>query len=179
MDIRKQKTQQAIREAFLQLRNEKNLEQISVTELAKAARISKATFYLHYRDIYDLSEQLQQEVIQRVITHIESPISVLENLSYFMQQMTNAINQEEPLLTILFSGAQMSVFPTHLEAALREYIFTHNTELKSNEALSVRLSYHIQGGYYADMTHVQNVGNDHVLDIIADIQKYVPSITED
>ena len=63
MDQRKLKTQQAIHNAFLQLRKEKNLEQISVTELSRLAKISKATFYLHYRDIFDLSEKLQMAIV--------------------------------------------------------------------------------------------------------------------
>lgn len=51
MDLRKMKIRTAIREAFIQLRRDKNLEQITVKELSEMAQISKATFYLHYRDI--------------------------------------------------------------------------------------------------------------------------------
>ena len=45
-----------MRNAFLQLRAKKDLERISVKELTQLAEVSKATFYLHYRDIYDLSD---------------------------------------------------------------------------------------------------------------------------
>ena len=51
MDLRKKKTLRAIRQAFYDLRKQKKLEAITVTELCRSAEISKAAFYLHYRDI--------------------------------------------------------------------------------------------------------------------------------
>jgi len=61
MDLREKKTLRAIRTAFLQLRGQRPLEKITVKELCELAEISKATFYIHYRDLYDLSERLQKE----------------------------------------------------------------------------------------------------------------------
>lgn len=54
MDRREIKTKRSIKNAFLKLRSKKEIEQITIRELAEEAEISKATFYLHYRDIYDL-----------------------------------------------------------------------------------------------------------------------------
>lgn len=59
MDRQKQKTLRAIRNAFLELRPRMPLEKTTVRELSDLAEISKATFYLHYADIYALSEQLR------------------------------------------------------------------------------------------------------------------------
>ena len=87
MDQRKIKTQQAIQDAFLQLRKEKSLEQISVTELSRLARISKATFYLHYRDIFDLSEKLQISVIQQILDQINISSSALDQWPEFVRRM--------------------------------------------------------------------------------------------
>ena len=58
MDLREKKTLRAIRTAFLQLRGQRPLEKITVKELCELAEISKATFYIHYRDLYDLSDRL-------------------------------------------------------------------------------------------------------------------------
>ena len=73
MDLRQRKTRKAIKEAFLKLHEKKPVEKITVKELAGIAQISKATFYLHYRDIYDLAEQLQKEVIEEIYQSIEHP----------------------------------------------------------------------------------------------------------
>ena len=64
MDLRIQKTRQAIREAFVSLRTTKNLEQITVKELCQQARISKGTFYLHYRSISDVLTEMQDELLE-------------------------------------------------------------------------------------------------------------------
>ena len=73
MDLREKKTKRKIRNAFFELRAKKPLERISIKELAELAEISKATFYLHYKDIYDLSEILQKEVIDNVLNCISRP----------------------------------------------------------------------------------------------------------
>ena len=52
MDLRVEKTEKAIKNAFIELRSQKPLEKITVKELCAEARINKSTFYSHYQDIY-------------------------------------------------------------------------------------------------------------------------------
>ena len=52
MDLRIEKTEKAIKNAFMELRSKKPLEKISVRELCALACINKSTFYSHYEDIY-------------------------------------------------------------------------------------------------------------------------------
>ena len=59
MDLRIQKTKAAIKESFLELRRNKPIEKITVTELSRLAGINKATFYLHYSDIYSLADEME------------------------------------------------------------------------------------------------------------------------
>ena len=54
MDIRIEKTERAIKQAFMALRAQKPLEKIKVKELCDLANINKSTFYAHYQDIYAL-----------------------------------------------------------------------------------------------------------------------------
>lgn len=62
-DRRIRKTQHALQEAFIQLIMEKELNQITVKELCARADINKSTFYLHYRDIYDLASSLKSRLL--------------------------------------------------------------------------------------------------------------------
>ena len=52
LDIRIEKTERAIKQAFMELRREKPVEKIRVKELCDRACINKSTFYAHYQDIY-------------------------------------------------------------------------------------------------------------------------------
>ena len=60
MDLRVEKTEKAIKNAFIELRSQKPLEKITVKELCAEARINKSTFYSHYQDIYALSEAMEK-----------------------------------------------------------------------------------------------------------------------
>ena len=67
MDLRIQKTKAAIKEAFFELRRKKPIEKITVTELSRLAGINKATFYLHYSDIYSLAATLYHLATGRLL----------------------------------------------------------------------------------------------------------------
>ncbi|HJC89307.1 MAG TPA: TetR/AcrR family transcriptional regulator, partial [Candidatus Eisenbergiella intestinigallinarum] len=69
-DLRIQKTEQAIRNAFIELRTKKPLEKITVKELCELALINKSTFYAHYEDMYALSEAMEQETVDSIIGSI-------------------------------------------------------------------------------------------------------------
>ena len=73
MDLREMKTRRSITNAFIAIRSKKPLERITVKELCEKAEVSKATFYLHYHDIYDLSDTLQQNVIKDILNYVETP----------------------------------------------------------------------------------------------------------
>lgn len=170
MDLRKRKTLRAIRDAFYALRKTKNVEQITVTELTQRAEISKATFYLHYRDIFDLSEKLKQEVIQAVFARLEDPMEILTDSIAFMDKMVAALELEKENILSVFSGTQAAALPISLEANLKHYIFTHAPHLKNDARINVYLTYHIQGGYYAYMENAETWGGPQVIAIMDEIQ---------
>lgn len=176
MDLRKKKTLRAIKEAFYALRGDKNLEQITVTELTQMAEISKATFYLHYRDVYDLSEQLQQEVIQAVFSKIEDPMAILSDAMGFTTQMVSALEAEKERINPLFSGSQAAALPISIEEHLKKQIFSQTPHLRKNAQINVYLSYHIHGGYYAYLKNVQKLGYSQVMDMLREIQSAPPAI---
>lgn len=55
-------TKKMIRDAFLQLLKEKSIDHISVKELCEKANINRGTFYIHYNDIYDLLNHIENEL---------------------------------------------------------------------------------------------------------------------
>ena len=63
-DKRIQKTKRKLRDTFVQMLQTKSFEQITVTELCEAAKMSRITFYAHYNDKYDLLEALMQQMLE-------------------------------------------------------------------------------------------------------------------
>ena len=81
MDLRVTKTQRAIRAAFLELREKKPLEKITVKELCQRAEIHKSTFYDHYADVYALSDALETQVVESVLQELTHPDTSLSSRS--------------------------------------------------------------------------------------------------
>lgn len=63
-DRRVRRTRARLREAFTALLREKPVEEITVRELTELADVNRGTFYGHYRDIYDLLEQMEGEALE-------------------------------------------------------------------------------------------------------------------
>lgn len=70
-DRRVRKTKQAIQDVFCEMIKESTLNEITIKELCARADINKSTFYLHYRDIYDLADSIQNLLIENVCAIID------------------------------------------------------------------------------------------------------------
>lgn len=66
MDPRILRTRQLLRNAFIELLQEMDIEKISVNRLTERATINRVTFYLHYRDIPDMLEKMADEMIEDI-----------------------------------------------------------------------------------------------------------------
>lgn len=71
-DRRVRKTKKAITGALAELLKEKPLNRISVREISDLADINRGTFYLHYRDVADMAEKLQNEVLEEFKNIVET-----------------------------------------------------------------------------------------------------------
>ena len=65
-DRRVRKTKKALRQGLVKLLTQKSLKDISVRELTDEADLHRGTFYVHYRDIYELYEKMWQEALQEI-----------------------------------------------------------------------------------------------------------------
>jgi len=171
MDLREQKTLKSIRNAFLSLRSKKPLEKISVKDLAALAEISKATFYLHYRDIYDLSEQLQDEVIRGVLASLGSPDLFLTDTLRFTEELFHAFVAQQTIIEILFSGSQSVALPIRIESAIRDHIFNVLPERRDDASFNIMLTYRIYGGYYAFIKNQRRFGTDTLIETVAGLSQ--------
>lgn len=64
MDRRSAKTKKLLENALIKLMIEKGFDKISIKDLTEEADINRGTFYIHYKDKYDLLEQKEEEVLK-------------------------------------------------------------------------------------------------------------------
>lgn len=58
----KARTKYNIRQAFIDLLQRKEMDNITITELAKSANIDRKTFYLHYDTTFDVYHDIIDDV---------------------------------------------------------------------------------------------------------------------
>ncbi len=91
-DHRTRVTKMLIRGAFTQLLGQKPIQSISIKELCELAGINRGTFYTHYKDIYDLRDQIEEEMVVSFEKAIR-PLLQMDRQEATMLQITTEIFQ--------------------------------------------------------------------------------------
>lgn len=171
MDLRVEKTEKAIRNAFLELRAKRPLEKITVKELCQLSCIHKSTFYAHYKDVYDLSDSLEAETVASILNSLprEGEYSV-QSVEQFTRDLCLAFAAHISLIRILFSGTEQNRLSVYIENSLKEVIFEKYPAFQQDLAKNILLSYCIQGAYHA---YVNNPSADTatLVDVIGTISR--------
>lgn len=71
-DRRVLKTKKALYTSLMNLLKDKPLHKITVKELVDTADVHRATFYLHYQDIFDLYQKMEDELFADLIQCMEA-----------------------------------------------------------------------------------------------------------
>ncbi len=147
MDLRVKKTQKNIREAFLSLRAKKPLEKITVKELCETALINKTTFYLHYQSIYDLSEAIENELIESCFANTcDEDIKHPDKVVF---EFYRAFSEQRGLFRILFSSDRIEYLAKKTNSFIKERIFRMYPSLKDDMEFNIRLTAIMYGCFWA------------------------------
>lgn len=71
-DSRVRRTKKLIRQGLVELAKTKRINKITVKELTDYIEINRGTFYLHYKDVYDLVDALENELYTDFDTKLSS-----------------------------------------------------------------------------------------------------------
>ena len=72
-DRRSLRTRRALRDALAaEIRSAGGLDRVVVTALAERADVTRRTFYSHYKDIPDLVEQSEDELLEGLVEHVRA-----------------------------------------------------------------------------------------------------------
>lgn len=65
-DKRSRKSRQAIKDAFKEMVLTQEMSHIVIKELAEKADVNRKTFYLHYTDVYNVLEDVEDELLEDI-----------------------------------------------------------------------------------------------------------------
>ena len=70
-DRRVRKTEEQLVKGLTKLMKTKSIKNITVRELADEVDINRSTFYLHYKDIFDMVEKIENELAANLISTLD------------------------------------------------------------------------------------------------------------
>ncbi|MDM8300797.1 TetR/AcrR family transcriptional regulator [Collinsella tanakaei] len=77
-----EQTRANLTQAFWELYLDRPIEKITVREITKRAGYNRATFYLYFRDVYDLFEQLEDEILSQVRALVDNRLLAGDTLDF-------------------------------------------------------------------------------------------------
>lgn len=169
MDLRTERTKRSIANAFLELRKQKDIEKITVKELAELAYINKATFYTHYHDIYDLSDQLEDEFMDSIINELPHPESIITDPALATRELSDMLIAKNDITNILFSGSRHNLLSEKIYAALIKYIVSNYPDENRSLQKSIVLSIIIQGCFHAYQLFANDENRNEVTTILGEV----------
>ncbi|MCR6097321.1 TetR/AcrR family transcriptional regulator [Salipaludibacillus agaradhaerens] len=175
-DRRVRKTKKALRNGLVELMVNKDLRNITVRELTDNVDIHRATFYAHYKDIYDLYDQVEDAVVEELNDLIMQNYS--QPPSHFYRILFEYIIENKQLCQMLFGTKRESSFMVRLNVLFEQKcIETWRKDWKLsevNEELKYHVGYHVQGCLAIINRWVESnftYPMDELVKIIADIDR--------
>ena len=149
-DRRVRKTKKAMTEALAELLLTKPLNNISVREIADMADINRGTFYLHYRDVYDMADKLQSEIFEKLndIVDNHEPNKNTEELFPMLVDLFNLLSENSELAKVLIGKNGDAAFVDKLKQVVREKCFVNVQKtfgIKNNDEFNYFYHYIVSG----------------------------------
>lgn len=133
-DRRVIKTRESIKKAFNELILKKDLETITITEIAECANINRKTFYLHYESVEDVFKEFKDELTSKVLNLIEEDKFV--DIESFFIGLNNIMLENMDLYKMIAKRASNSFFLTDCKNILKNSI-KESFYSKSNMSIEV------------------------------------------
>ena len=133
-DRRVRRTKKMLRQGLSYLLTQKKLKDISVRELTDFVDLHRATFYVHYRDIYDLYQQIEEETVADVREILDrfSAEELTKSLYSIFLTMVQYIQENSDLCRMLLSRNGDMNFYKRLEGMLQDKCVTDWMSLYKN-----------------------------------------------
>lgn len=131
MNRRSMRTKRDITAAFLELLNEKPIRSITVKELAEKADITRATFYSHYSDVYELLDRTRAEAIEHITSLLDKTLPSGDISSFTLELFSYFDERRELFGLIMGENGDISF----LVSALRELRERQVERIKENPGI--------------------------------------------
>lgn len=132
-DSRPIKTKKSIKRALLVLLREKDISNITISELANCAEVSRKTFYLHYKDLSEILEDIKNDLQGMFDNSImkDRRVGFRIRMLNFINNIVQRVNADEEYYALMASSSYAKIIFNPLEERLKtEFLYALDTETK-------------------------------------------------
>ena len=134
------KTREQIKKAFLTLRERLMPEKIKVKDICDIAMINKTTFYNHYTDSIELSNEIDELAIDRVVAAFEQKDKLVEDPKAYVTGLMKVIERDREELRVVFRGKQ-EILSAKLNEKLHGFFIGKSKSIEED----IKLSFYMGG----------------------------------
>ncbi|MCG7335141.1 TetR/AcrR family transcriptional regulator [Sporosarcina sp. ACRSM] len=139
-DRRTMRTQKKLKHALLELLKEKELNELSITEVAQYAQCNRVTFYSHYRDLHALLAAIFDDYLNDLITYFRKGYQNLERFSSANEHrhlpLFEFIYQNQFVFSLILKG---EVVPGSQNQFCECLVQVSSTELRLGETTEIEI----------------------------------------
>ncbi len=125
-DRRVRKTRKLLRQSLFQLMEHKWVQDITVREITELSDLNRGTFYIHYKDVFDMMEQIEQELVEdfnRVFENFTPNIEHNDPLPLFIE-LFRYLQENADVGRVLLGPHGDMAFINRLKTFVRERCLT-------------------------------------------------------
>ena len=123
-DRRVRRTKKLLSQGLIELMQQKQVKDITVRELADLVDVNRGTFYLYYRDIFDMLERLEEELFEQlnavILAHKGEPI--LTHARPMLKDLFRIVAENKEICSVLLSDNGDIKFLQKLSDWLNGYV---------------------------------------------------------
>jgi AcrR family transcriptional regulator len=142
------KTRKAIKQAFIRLMAEKDINKITIKEIADKANINRKTFYFHYEDVNGVLDDIENDVLEQlcgIIENLDIQKAIYDPYPIF-KELTNIINNDFNFYKYLLQSTSHSRLLEKIKRVLKKRIVEIlGTEISNKEMLSYAIEFALSG----------------------------------
>ena len=121
-DRRVRRTKKLLTQALTELLQKKQVNEITVKELTDLADMNRGTFYMYYKDIFDMLEKIEDELFQKldVIAQTHEHGDPTQQVKPILLDLFRFIEENQEMCRVLLSPNGDMNFLHRLYEAIRE-----------------------------------------------------------
>ena len=134
-DRRVRRTKKLLTQALTELMQQKQVKEITVTELTDLADMNRGTFYLYYKDIFDMLEHIEDNMFQALNEILErhEKENVVQETEPILRDILGFIEENQEMVRVLLSPHGDMNFLHRLNDVLREKCLQFVRRVAPNE----------------------------------------------